>query len=274
MKYNGDAKLFAGYIALLTNMFIHNATYSPSAGYGKAQFREYKNKHQLQYYRSKGASPTLFLHTHLTQNPDKKGKCRLPINKGFVDLWKDTSIGKELSKLDDEGYVKAGRRLPSQFYGIAHSGARRNNFSVIATDIENIVKGLDPKAAIDKLVVTLNQAIPVNKQIKTLGSIERTLVIIRNLLTAFKAITPKLEKLPTDIPVQTLSNHLHAYRLKRCEFIQQVINDPERKLNHISIEYHPQATCLFIRLYPNFTCDTAEYNEGVTNVLLSFLAGC
>ena len=188
--YTGNMQYASMYAALVTNMFVHNATYTPINGHGKAQLREYSTKNQLQYFRSQGEHPTIRFHINLNSDKNLTGKCRMPLNPAFLKLWRNSEVSEKINtdfnKFNGLGFLKAGKSVHSHFITkIAHSGARMNNFSAINNDIGNIIFGKESSQARTDLSRTLTTVLPLSKKVKKLN--EKDVILRTNgLLSWFR----------------------------------------------------------------------------------------
>ncbi len=274
--YNSDIMLISWYAAIVSNMFIHNATYTPQSGYGKSQLREYNNKSQLQYYRSQGEHPTVRFHMKLVGIPtDKRRKSRLPLNPAFAKLCENAGLSNKvldaLKALDSRGYPHPwinSKKTGYLILKIAHSGARMNNFSVLANDMYSLVakkNAAETRSVLqNKLTTSIHSTQTVKKESK-IDLVKKT----NKLLNQFRALSEKSTNILQS--TQTLASHLFTHRAKRTDQIRDKINTAN--LTNIAIEPFKGSTCLMIKLYPGFNDKSEVYKEGVTNVLLSFFGG-
>ena len=271
-RYSGNITALITYTSLVANMFIHMATVTPVDCHGKAQHREFKNKTQLQYFRSQGEHPTARLFRELIKNSDdtKPVKSRLPLNRGFIKLITSpelpTKLCSKIKKMDpDTGLPKKGKEKEVDSYiitKIAHAGARRNNLSTLQTGMQLAITHKKDHEQKDALKNKLSSILKPTKKIIALSE-EELSARTQELLKHFKKISKKLE---SETP---LHGELLNYRINRITALHK--KTTSLKLKHLSlISSQQNVTCLFIRLYPNCTKVNDTYKEGVTNILLSF----
>jgi len=273
--YTSNIDHLIHYSALVVNMFMHAATFTPVDGHGKAQLREFDNKSQLQYFRSQGNHIQASFFKEMTKTAQVSGTCRLPFNPGFIKLIAEDDFSKkfcaEIKKMDPKtGYPKPGKTVSSYVMTqIAHAGARKNNFSTLVQSMTQAIHADDNPDKATLLKETLEHILPPTQSIKKLTH-KDCAARINALLTEFKQSTAtQITGMPGD---DQLLSHLLRYRINRVRSLQQRVKN--LNLNHISIdESQQEITCLFIRLYKNCNIADDTYTEGVTNVLLSFFGG-
>ena len=261
------------YSAIVVNMFMHVATFTPYAGQGKAQLREFNHKSQLQYYRSQGNHAQASFFKKLI--PDSEGTCRLPFNQGFIKLiggddFSDT-FGKELKKINIEtGFPKEGKTVSGfVMTNIAHAGARKNNFSALIQGMNIFLKDKLEGEKKEALKNQLSAILPSTKKIQKLDNNEYS-KRINAYLSQFKKIS--LDNQSVVISDTNLASNLLTYRINRVENIKTKV--AMLNLQNISVkDTQKNITNLMIRLYPSCNDTTDLYTEGVTNVLLSFFSG-
>lgn len=261
------------YSALVVNMFMHVATFTPYEGQGKAQKREFNHKSQLEYYRSQGNHAQAALYKKLT--PDGEGVCRLPFNEGFIKLIGgddfSPSLGKELKKINLEtGFPNSGETVKGfVMTQIAHAGARKNNFSSLTQGMRLFLKGTPEGEKKEALKNKLTAVLPSTKSIQKLNTIDCA-NRIKGYLTQFKKMSQEQKTIP--VADKNLASHLLTYRIHRAEAIKAQV--AALNFQHISVDDgQKNITNLMIRLYPNCQDTSDTYTEGVTNVLLSFFSG-
>ncbi len=273
LLYTGNIQHLTMYSALVINMFMHAATFSPLDGHGKAQLREFNHKSQLQYYRSQGNHAHGSFFKALTKTPGDTRACRLPFNSGFIKLIGPTNfnanICSEIKKIHpDSGYAKSPTATVNGYVmtQVAHAGARKNNFSTLIKGMEVVVAGLANPEAQRRLKEKLNLILKPTQTIIALRPDECT----RRIHAVFGNFNQLQATCSAQLSVdQHLASNLLSYRINRVKALTQKI--VLANFTQIAIETdHQNLTCLMIRLYP--TCHTADdtYKEGVTNVLLSF----
>lgn len=268
-SYSGNIDLLLGYVALVINMFVHIATFTPSDGHGKAQLREFNHHSQLQYFRSQGHHVSAKLYKALTKTLGHAQSCRLPFNEGFMKLISAAdflpSLGSELKKIDYKtGYVTTGEKVSSYVMtDIAHAGARKNNMSTLMQGLKHLAA---ESSNVLSLKLELSKILPPTKKILRLEP-QICVARIRDILGRFKTIGSRPDTQIRD--KEALSTRLLDYRIKRVKGLQHSLNTAG--LKHIVIDAsRSHATFLMIRLYPGCTITDDTYKEGVTNVLLSF----
>lgn len=271
-RYTGNIDHLIWCSALVLNMFIHVATFTPHDGHGKAQLREFNHKSQLQYYRSQGNHVSASFFKELIKHPSDIGKCRLPFNEGFIKLIGADDFSPnfcaELKKIDQKtGCPKVGKKVDAYVMTqIAHAGARKNNLSTLLEGMNKVVEGCTNATGGRVLQKKLCSILSPTKAIIELNSNDCT-ARINELLTRFKNLRTTCQSIV--MVDEQLSSRLLKYRTERVQAIKQRVSS--EGLKHIVIESTQRdITCLMIRLYPNCTFTDDTYKEGVTNVLLSF----
>ncbi len=269
-KYAGNMSLLIMYSSIVLNMFIHMATFTPKAGYGKAQAREYNNKTQLQYFRSQGMHTNAKLFCALTKQQGKTGKSRLRFNPVFIKLISPPDFPEkfcqEIKKLDlKTGYPKPGEKVSSYVMTkIAHAGARENNFSTITHALEMAVSNNQGLRENDALIQNLQRVLKPTKHITAL---EPNVLIGRSLelLQRFKKLSHNI------FPQPNLSSKLLRVRFERVNMLREKAMQANLQKITLDSSHHP-ITCLLIRLYPKCNINNSTYKEGITNILLSMFA--
>ncbi len=272
-QYDGNIDHLTWYSALVLNMFVHVATFTPHEGHGKVQAREFAgHKSQLQYYRSQGNHPQASFFRILTkqEREDKQGirNSRLPMNEAFLKLVEveQPNICRDLKEMDAKtGYPKdikkGSKKLGYVMTQIAHAGARKNNILALIQGMEQALAS-EPEQSAQQLQQKLTGILKPTKSIKKRKP-DDCIKRINGYLKAFKKISLDTS---TD---SALSTHLLTYRTERVNLIKQRIND--KKLKHIEVDTSSKhMTSLMLRLYPACKVEDDTYKEGVTNVLLSF----
>lgn len=269
-QYTYSIEHLIQYSALVLNLFVHVATFTPHDGHGQAQSRE----SQLQYYRSQGNHTNASLFKELTKKPGRTGMSRLPLNEGFIKLIASDDFSPrfcaEIKKFNPKtGIPKPGKAVSSYVMTkIAHAGARKNNLSTLIQGMNQVVEGFDDSVSKNLLQAKLQAILPPTKTILEL-SLETCTTRINALLTEFNVFGNSCKN--TFNPGEELSSRLLGYRISRIEHIKQQAS--LLQLKHIIIDSKQEnITCLMIQLYPNCKITDDTYKNGVTNVLLSFFA--
>ncbi len=263
------------YSALVVNMFMHAATFTPYDGHGQSQLREFNHKSQLQYYRSQGNHSHATFFKKLVPSATSTAISRLPFNEGFTKLIAQDDFSKtlcaEIKKIDPKtGYPKPGVKVDGYaMTQIAHAGARKNNFSALIQGMKQLINQPGNLNVTLGLQDKLRHILPPTKAVLKLSPQECT-ARIQAFVDGFHALN---HAQPSPIQVdEHLARHLLSYRTARVDAIKQHMQS--NPLNHIKIDSNQHnITCLFIRLYPEFKINNDTYKEGVTNVLLSFFGG-
>lgn len=133
------------YMAIALNLYLHNASYTPVAGFGLVQKLEAESP--LFYNRSQLGHPHQARYEMLTkEKTDGRNRAYLPFNPEFRRMLSasvlDRKLEADLAKLDDRTFLRSGKTLSSSFFGVflGSSGARRNNHSIYTEGMWYVVR--------------------------------------------------------------------------------------------------------------------------------------
>ena len=246
------------------NLYMHNASYRPLPGYGKAQDAE--AKFPLFYYRSQTDHPhRRFVDKATKVEDDTRKTSLLPRNQGAEklvaghDLYRN--LANDLDVLDERGFPKDGQELSDKTFGyfLAYSGLRANNLAVYLGAITSLKERESVLSILPKNVSPKISKLPA----------AQLLIKIDALKAEFVKLTTQTVKFVFNTPLYT---NLFDFRCEQAKKVVQHIN--VKNLQHIRLR--SMGTCVFIDFYPDFDrtkAETANYKEGVTNTIMAFFGG-
>ncbi len=246
------------------NLHIHHASFAPGIGYGKVQTREME--HPLYYSRSQSK------HVHgaffKCLNGNQKDQCLLPSNLALSKIFSYEVKGnfvKVLQRYDMKGYLKAEQtKAPYFSLDFAYSGLRMNAYKFTILGIETYLKNHDTSD-----LVKLIDLKPDSHLLKISPSILRN-----KILNMHENLNELNKSISHSAYFPNLYLALTHFRRKN---IQTICQSPKiQRLNNIQVSHDTATNCLDIQFYPNqLTKDhnSANYSEGITNVIISFFTG-
>ena len=273
MQYSDTSDGLTPMMAILINMFVHNSSYAPAQGFGKAQQREIEK--MLFYYRSQYDTHQLPLYHELVKH-HQTGKTLpfLPRNAAFIRMLKHVSLNpvftKKLGSLDTFGYMKEG--VKSEHFGemLAYTGARKNNFSTFLMALKTFGIKNGGNGSTENFQAWIKERVkltlPEHQQALTDTDIANLRENVKTNLCELRKGTNTLK------PISGMSRKMLTIRVDRAETLCRNLAN----LAHIDLEHPNNSSILVLKLYPGITGDQREsqnYGQGLTSVLLGFFTG-
>jgi hypothetical protein len=262
----------AWYMAVIFNFNAHLSAYTPITGFGKAQKREME--HPLLYARSQGKHVFGLFYKLLT-SANLTAQCLLPKNepayKIFRTQFNHREFTKTLGAYNAKGFVASAKKPEKASYfalNFAYSGLRQNLYR---TTVEGIQYSLATQTA-DNLVRSTNQILHADtltqKPIIKLNK-EKIQERIKYAHDLIEVLREKMDKKPFYADVYKELTH---YRRQNALAIQEAAL--KLNLKNLKIVYDRNTNTLDISFYPGKVIeDSANYTEGVTNVIINFFIG-
>ena len=160
-NFNSAKEYIVWYTAIALNLYLHNASHKPVAGYGKAQTLE--EDHALYYARSQTDHPNRIWHDKIAKNKNDTRKISVsPINAVLRNLIAQTIQPEDEEDLESKkgkrlrdkrrkliamlNAIEAKRGFPSgkkkikDYFSLflAHAGLRVNNLRVLINALEEV----------------------------------------------------------------------------------------------------------------------------------------
>ena len=259
------------YISSVINLYVHNASYAPMVGYGKAQQREID--HPLLYARSQGKHAHGLFFKQLTA-VDARKQCLQPKNEVVFKILKSVSTSgftKNLEKYNEHGYLKPGYETATLDYfslQFAHSGLRSNSYNVTIKAVAYYLDQHTPADLIKEISSNFSILKPTQNQILKLSPI-----ILNNKIEYVHNVARHLS---AQISIRPYYSNLYLalthFRRDNAKKIHDL--SAQSALKNIKVSCDLATNCLDIQFYPDKMIeDNANYKEGVTNVIINFFVG-
>lgn len=257
-----DLDYVSWYAALVINTYVHNSSYRPLIGYGKAQKREMDLPNL--YFRSQNKHPVASLYKLLTNSNNRQ--CLLPRNEDTLNLTRyDNTFNLNLAKYDAHGYVMPGNQGESISYfslPLAYSGLRSNIYQVTVLAVRTFLKDKTPAVLIGQ--INDNFAERVNT-----SHLKFSHLILQERIVSAQAIVGSLMPVVQSMAYYpNLYAKLTSYRHNNARQLQEF--SEKEKFKRIKVSWDGETTCLDITFYPGYVNDSDNYTVGVTNVIINF----
>lgn len=268
--FDSDINYLVWYLAITMNLYMHNSSHQPLPGYGKAQKRE--SEHKQHYFRSEARHPhRSFCDAMSKSTNDTRATSLLPRNTAHEKLIIDYMPG--LKDIDQRGFPKKDKKI-TPYYSVflAASGARANNFNAYQQSLTQVItqnkEKVDEKIALKtKLKKYLK---PLPNKIKKHDA--------KTIIACVKTLQTQFKQLQLETKSFKFKKDLHKTMMQQRSTHAKSICDKSAalKLKNLTVETAANTSCVYINIYPAFTNKIREsrnYNEGVTNTLISFFGG-
>lgn len=269
-NFDSQDDYMAWYMAIVLNFNVHNSSYAPLIGYGKAQQREID--HPMLYARSQGKHVFGLFFKSLTAS-NRSAQCLLPKNEVVYKIFKtqyDNRFTKILSKYTPYGYLRKTETIAKgdkNYFSLqfAYSGLRHNAYSIT---VEGIRYALETKNAADVIqMINKDFNVCIEKPIVKLSDNR----VMDQINYAHKKLHILYKKMAACEYFPNLYSALTRYRRENAMDIDRKVKN---KLENVQVLYDVNTNVLDIKFYPNKKIeDTANYTQGVTNVIINFFIG-
>ncbi|MFZ2314031.1 MAG: hypothetical protein WAW86_00015 [Gammaproteobacteria bacterium] len=258
------------YLSSVLNLYVHNASYAPMTGYGKAQQREVA--HPLLYARSQGKHPHGLLFKHLTR--DKQGaQCLLPKNEVLYKVLATEvkgSFTKNLEKYDQHGYQAGPKASKLAYFSLpfAYSGLRINAYSFTIKGLEYYLKSHKPADLIKRISEDFFLDEPTLNNVLKLSP-----TVLVNKVKYVHEVASELRMRMSERPYH-FDLYLALTKFRRANAQQIWALSEKKAFSNIKVSYDLATNCLDVQFYPDKKIEENQnYSEGVTNVIINFFVG-
>lgn len=297
-NFNSAKEYIVWYAAIALNLYLHNASHKPVAGYGKAQALE--EDHALYYSRSQTDHPNRIWHDKIAKNKNDTRKISVsPINAVLRNLIAQTIQpddeedleSKKGKRLRDKrrkliatlnaieakrGFPSANKKIKDYFsLFLAHAGLRVNNLRVLINALEEVSNTEDDAKDIENLRKKLIEILPkrVPKKITKLDD--------KTVKQSVKEIQQRFSNLKQITDTFAITSNLQKQILKKRKLNNAAIfkwNDSKKlpEDNMFRLEANgPGCVCIIIdKQKIGFAANiTSAHLENFTNVVLGFFQG-
>lgn len=261
----------AWYIAIVFNFHVHNATYAPLPGYGKAQQREMDHIGLYARSQSKHIIWTLF---KLLMGVGLSKQCLLPRNDAVFKILDNeikSTFTRNLKKYDKNGCLKKDEDSKGMGYfalPLAYSGLRSSAYNVTLKGVRYFLDAHSHAELIEKVKENLYIPAVMDKPIAkvSVAKLKERVAYVHHLASKLHEEMSK-----RDYYSNLYSNLTrHRYDVAKNIYEKSLQSD----LKNIKISHDKATCCLDVYFYPGQKIeDCADYSEGVTNVIINFFTG-
>jgi hypothetical protein len=246
------------------NLFSHNSSYYSAQGYGRSQKKE--NSAQLYYFRSQMKHPyisQLGIKSYGNQNIKF-----VEMLRGF--LGEEHPRSKQLLSLSANGNTIS---KDANYFGLfsAYAGTRANNIEQLSQFIIQKNWNSAQNFLLNFSGIRDDRRFELSRQAMVLFPHQKEVrESITTIIDEFKKISDATTK------SWQLSKNLHSQMCKNYSLRAQNITEACKATSFLKVTYPALAPFIFIDLYPNCPSEkknSANFKEGVTNVIIGFLGG-
>ena len=275
-QFNGEEIEQVRFIASALNYNMHNASYSPTAGFGKSQAREMERP--LFYSRSQVQSPHglffKFMTAPLVAGKTRVSQCIMPHNAAaykIIGKLYETDFTKKLTHYDKYGFLKPDYEEDKKKMGhfaptVGHSGLSQNTYTVMIKGLTAGIQNAGFATFFTKVVNHVSEGATVYKPFLPLNPVD-----LQNQYGYSKSMLQTIADAMKDRPFHgELQKKLNQYKRKQARNVLAGIS--KLNLNNVLVSYDRNTFTLDVKFYPNAANipDNSNYKEGVTNVILCF----